>query len=107
MSYLGYREKVSRQVSRIGEVSGLVCVLPWLQRNGEQTGEWDWGGEWTGLWAYLSYREKVISQVSRIGEVSGLVCVLPWLQRESEQSGELDWGGEWAGLCLTLVTERK
>ena len=81
VSYLGYREKVSRQVSEIGEVSGLVCVLPWL--------------------------EKVSRQVSGIGEVSGLVYVFPWLQRESEQTGEWDWGGEWASLCLTLVTERK
>ena len=39
VSYLGYREKVSRKVSRIGDVSGLVSVLPWLQRESEQTGE--------------------------------------------------------------------
>ena len=63
VSYLGYREKVSRQVSGIRELSGLVCVLPWLQRESE-------------------------GQVSGIGELSGLVCVLPWLQRESEQTGE-------------------
>ena len=30
---------MSSQVSRIGEVSGLVCVLPWLQRESEQKGE--------------------------------------------------------------------
>ena len=40
MSYLGYREKVSSQVEGIVEVSGLVCVLPGLQRESEQTGEW-------------------------------------------------------------------
>ena len=39
VSYLGYREKVSSPESGIGEVSGLVCVLPWLQRESEQTGE--------------------------------------------------------------------
>ena len=45
MSYLGYREKLSSQVSGIGEVSRLFCVLPCLQRESEQSGEWDWGGE--------------------------------------------------------------
>ena len=58
VSYLSYREKVSRQVSRIGEVSGLVCVLPWLQRESEQTGEWDWGGEWAGLCLALVTERK-------------------------------------------------
>ena len=57
-SYLGYREKVSSQVSGIGEVSRLVCVLPWLQRESEQTGEWDWGGKQAGLCLTLVTERK-------------------------------------------------
>ena len=49
---------MSSQVSRIGEVSGLVCVLPWLQRESEQTGEWDWGDEWAGLCLTLVTERK-------------------------------------------------
>ena len=36
---------MSSLVSGIGEVSRLVCVLPWLERESEQSGERDWGGE--------------------------------------------------------------
>ena len=49
---------MSRQVSGIGEVSGLVCVLPWLQRESGQSGEWDWGGEWAGLCLTLVTERK-------------------------------------------------
>ena len=58
VSYLGYREKVSSRVSEIGEVSWLVCVLPWLQRESEQSGEWDWGEEWAGLCLTLVTERK-------------------------------------------------
>ena len=58
VSNLGYREKLSSQVSEIGEVSGLVCVLPWLQRESEQSGEWDWGVEWAGVCLTLVTERK-------------------------------------------------